>query len=194
MKQTKADGFDVGKKYVDMHWTERYGYTNENCGGVPLFQYFGNLRRSMLTMFVFTTVEGWPDLGWCLGKTYAFGSAFCTTFIIITALLMANIVVAIFTNKMEEAQEQVEAEQKALRKARQASIQKYLQNSDSANVQGVDLDGDGIADEFVIDADGDGIADVVLSKDEMAQAQGGGRGNIENMGELTNILNNFQKK
>jgi len=180
-----AAGLDFdGRTYTSMSWQQRSIYANENCEGVPLWQYFGNLRRSMLTMFVFTTVEGWPDLGWCLGKSYAFGSAFCTSFIIITALLMANIVVAIFTNKMEEAQEEVEREAEVARKKRQASINQYLKNEDASNVQGVDLDGDGIADEFVVDLDGDGVADVVMSADEMNQAKGGGVGNSDDIMKL----------
>lgn len=181
-----------GRSYQDMSWQQKSVYANENCEGVPLWQYYGNLRRSMLTMFVFTTVEGWPDLGWCLGKTFAFGSAFCTSFIIITALLMANIVVAIFTNKMEEAQEEVEREAEEARQKRQQSINRYLDSGDKSTVQGVDLDGDGIADEFVVDLDGDGVADVVMSADVMAQAKGGG-GGVGNADDILKLLRQIAK-
>jgi len=182
-----------GAPYTAMTWQQRSSYMNENCDGVPLWKHFGNIRRSMLTMFVFTTVEGWPDIGWCLGKTYAGGSAFCTSFIIITALLMANIVVAIFTNKMEEAQEEVEKEQKLAAEKRARSVQKYLKSGALEGAQGVDLDGDGIADEYIIDADGDGIADAVVSKEEMAQATGQGKG-IENLGGLENLIKQLAAK
>lgn len=196
--------------YVDMHWETRNNYYNANCEEVPLWQYFGNLRRSMLTMFVFTTVEGWPDLGWCLGKTYSFGSLFCCTFIIITALLMANIVVAIFTNKMEEAQEEVEAEQRkfaAKRKLeRDRSVRMLTQRmGENATILGIDTDGDGIVDTYEIDADGDGVADGVMSAEEMAANQqsagiemtgvSGGGNNLEKMlKRMQEQLNSITKR
>merc|ERR1719163_190913 len=108
-------------------------------------------------MFQLVTVEGWPDLGWCLGKTYWYGSAFCTSFIICNALLMANIVVAIFTNQMEAAEEEVKAmiEKEKVASEARVAMARAISLGHNTIVQGIDLDGDGKADVFNVDLDGD---------------------------------------
>lgn len=162
---------------VQLFGMDKANWDNEDCADTPLQKHFGNLRRGLLTMFQLVTVEGWPDLGWCLGKTYWFGSFFCVSFIILNALMMANIVVAIFTNQMEEAElevtkmldEKKKDQQAAVRVARARSVGKTF--NDDTVIQGVDIDGDGVADIYTVDVDGDGIADITLDKDEMAQAE-----------------------
>ena len=68
-------------------------------------EYFGNLGAGLFTMFQIVTLEGWPDIARPIIDMHPMAWAYFVPFIIITAFIMLNIILAIILETIEESRQ-----------------------------------------------------------------------------------------
>jgi len=64
--------------------------------------YFGRIDYTAFTLFQFMTIDDWPDIGRCVMQYYWFAWIPIVFFIIITAFIVINLVIAVFCEAMVE--------------------------------------------------------------------------------------------
>lgn len=92
--------------------------------GVDFPDYFGDLAKTLFTLFQLTTMENWADLARNIMTVYPTAWLYFIPFIIIAAFIIINIMLAIIVNTMEESKE---LEQKKNQKSSITDLQKELQ-------------------------------------------------------------------
>jgi len=78
--------------------------------GIDLFreefpEYFGSLGTALFTLFQFATLEGWPDVARTIIDVYPASWAYFTSFVVLAAFIIVNVVVGIIVEAVEQSQE-----------------------------------------------------------------------------------------
>lgn len=73
--------------------------------GADFPDYFGNLGAGLLTLFQILTLEGWPDIARPIIETHALAWLYFVSFIVLTAFIILNIIVAIILDSIEESRQ-----------------------------------------------------------------------------------------
>ena len=82
--------------------------------GVSVFadelpQYFGNLGRSMFTLFEVMTLEGWNGVADETMTVFPWAWAYFMSFVIVTAFVLMNVVVGVIVNAVDEGRQSINA-------------------------------------------------------------------------------------
>lgn len=93
--------------------------------GVDFPDYFGDLAKTLFTLFQLTTMENWADLARDIMAVYPTAWLYFIPFIIIAAFIIINIMLAIIVNTMEESKE---LERKKSKKVSVSDLQKELRS------------------------------------------------------------------
>ena len=67
--------------------------------------YFGNLSAGLLTLFQIITLEGWPDIARPIIEIHPLAWLYFVPFIVLTAFIILNIIVAIILDSIEESRQ-----------------------------------------------------------------------------------------
>ena len=82
--------------------------------GVSVFaddlpQYFGNLGRSMFTLFEVMTLEGWNGVADDTMAVFPWAWGYFMSFVIISAFVLMNVVVGVIVNAVDEGRQSINA-------------------------------------------------------------------------------------
>ncbi|MDO4400602.1 MAG: ion transporter [Coriobacteriia bacterium] len=73
--------------------------------GADFPDYFGNLGAGLLTLFQILTLEGWPDIARPIIEAHTLAWLYFVSFIVLTAFIILNIIVAIILDSIEESRQ-----------------------------------------------------------------------------------------
>ena len=86
-----------------------YAIVGTSVFGDALPQYFGDLWRSIFTLFEVMTLEGWNGVADETMAIFPWAWAYFMTFVIIASFILMNVVVGVIVNSVDQSREEIGA-------------------------------------------------------------------------------------
>lgn len=116
-----------------------YGIVGWTMFGAELPDQWGDIGRSMLTLFILLTLESFPDYLNAAREVNGFATLFFLSYVLIAAFIIVNLLIGIVISSMERAREQEAAE---ARKFGQDHLAALLEHLGQARKQIDELEGE----------------------------------------------------